>query len=401
MNDRDYQNRADKAVMASWAGGARSVLLVSPTGSGKSKMGEDLASRYVERGERVLWVAHRRDLVEQAASRLVARFGFRNIGVIMPGGLSNPSAIVQVGSTQTLLRRGLVEGVKLLVPDEAHHYAAAEWQSIASMYAEARVLGLTATPWRTDATALGDIFESLVVAADYSELVRDGYLVPVCMYRPARALGSDLAEDVLPAWLRLSGGAQTMVFCARVETAKTLARQFREAGVPAAMVEGDMARIDRVDAMAKFRRGALKVLTNVNTLTEGIDVPDCACVVLARNFEHPTSYIQATGRALRPALNKKAAIIIDLSGCSNRLGLGLPTDDRSYDLDIPAHVGGEAQGDRANGPGGDFAQVVIGEPLVHIGVTLRTEPIEAIARDVAPARRSRGTMTIRAISEAT
>jgi superfamily II DNA or RNA helicase len=303
-------------------------------------------------------------LVTQTAKRLRQEFGVSAVGEIMPGAPPNRSARVQVGTVQTLIARSSRPPADLVVLDEAHHYMAAEWRGLAEEYPEALCLGLTATPARQDGEPLGDIFDAIVVAASYSELIDGGFLVPACVYQPPDPLGNDLAQDPFDAWVKYAAGIRSFVFCARVSGAYETAQRFRDHGVNAQTIEANSAMRFRKETIVDFRADRVKVITNVNTMTEGIDVPDAGCAVLARAFGHVGSYLQAVGRVLRPARGKRRAIVIDLPGMS--LCHGLPDQDREYSLRGRAISGGAARygatADRAA-----FQQEVLGVELVPTG----------------------------------
>jgi superfamily II DNA or RNA helicase len=323
-NLRPYQSSAVEKVRAHWANDVNAVCLVAPTGSGKTRIGEELVN---DDGE-TLWIAHRRELIIQTAKRLRLRFGKRNVGIIMPGEYETPNARVKVATVQTLLARGELPQFRKLVLDEAHHYMAEDWRRI--VRPGVQTLGLTATPERGDGEPLGDIFSELVVAANYSELIRDGFLVPVRMYQPVKNLHQHLVKDPFEVWRDLSEGSQAFVFCARVAIAEELAQRFRDNGVSAECIEANTSKGERDDAMERFARGTLRVIVNVNTMTEGVDVPEVRTIILARLFGHVGEYLQAVGRGLRVAKGKPDAIVIDLTGCSLRHGL--PSEDRVYSL---------------------------------------------------------------------
>lgn len=363
MTLRDYQQAAVSAVRACWAHGSMSICLVAPTGAGKTRMGEEL----IADDKPALWVAHRRELVIQTALRLRTRFGARDVGVIMPGEYASPKARVQVGTVQTLIARESRPVAKTLVLDEAHHYVAEDWRQLLDAYPGVRCVGPTATPERGDGEPLGDIFDDIVVAASYSQLVATGHLVPVRLYQPREHLGNDVAQDHVEAWSKYSEGGQTFLFCPRVEIAKAVAGRFRDHGVPAGTIDANTPKAERDDLLARFRRGALRVLTNVNTLTEGIDVPEASVAMLARNFGHVGGYLQAAGRVLRPAEGKAHAVVIDLVGSSLRHKS--PTTDRDYSL-----IGRAISGSEIERPAGDrdaFEQSVRGVELVPAGSQAR------------------------------
>jgi DNA repair protein RadD len=313
----------------------RSVLLVSPTGSGKTIMGTALLGAHWRSGSRVLVVAHRRELILQTAAKLrQSSIGAANVGVIMPGQPDTPSRAIQVGSIQTMLSQGFPHNIGLLVLDEAHHYPADEWGKVYERYPDAKVLGLTATPVRRDGRALGDMFEHLEVAASYSELIAEGFLVSCRVFQPERGLNSnEVAQDPLIAYQSLASGARAFGFASRVEQCEDLVHKFCSAGIPAAIIEANTPKAERDGILAAFRAGKISVLWNVYALTEGIDVPEASCVILARRFDHVGNYLQACGRVLRPALGKNEAIVIDLTGCTLLPEIGFPTEDREYSLD--------------------------------------------------------------------
>lgn len=307
---RDYQSRAVGLVRSAWDRGERRVLLVAPTGSGKSVMAEALV-----RGETgpVLVVAHRVELVEQ----FVERFG------------DVPS--VTVRSVQTLRAHGAVVPAGLVVLDEAHHYVADDWSALAAAYPSARVVGLTATPERGDGRAMGSAFDALVVAAHYSELLRDGHLVPCRVYQPPPDFAKGLALDPVAAWLRYADGSRGFAFTRDVASAVELAERLTAAGVRAAAVHQGTPARERSQSLRALKQGALHCLTSVYALTEGVDVPAARVCMLARSAGSAATYLQIAGRVLRPAHDKTDAILIDLGGAS--LVHGLPTDDRVYSLE--------------------------------------------------------------------
>ena len=295
---REYQEKAVREVREKWEGGKKSVLLVAPTGAGKTRMCEDM----IGGGEPSLWVAHRRDLVEQTFQRLEKRFGIREVGMIMPGAYENRKARIQIATVQTLLSRGDRPDARIVVLDEGHHYVARDWKLISESYPKARCVGATATPERADGTPLEDVYDDMVVASSYAQLMVDGHLVgQVALRRPDHFLGSDLAEDPFEAWKEV-GARKAFIFCPRVEIAKAVAKRFNQSGNPlarAAVLDASTPASKRSDVLAKFRRGEIRVIANDNILTEGIDVPDVECIILARSFLHRTQYVQAAGRGLR------------------------------------------------------------------------------------------------------
>lgn len=328
---RPYQENGINGVISHWNSGTRRVLLVAPTGSGKTVLASEFCQREMDVGGAVLFVVHRTELLDQTAERLEKRFGNFDVGTVGPGRRSKPHARIQVGTVQSLLARDIRPNASLAIFDEAHHYAATDWAELFNHYQKARLLGLTATPERSDGKPLGDLFDELVVAAKYSELLRDKFLVNCAIYHADQSMGMDLAQDPLLAYQRYAENSQCFVFCASVEAAEALAVRFNEAGIPAACIEAKTKKLDRKRTIDAFKRGELRVITNVNTMTEGVDVPQARTVILARVFRHVGGYLQAAGRVLRPHPSKPHAILVDLVGAV--LLHRYPTDDRDYSLE--------------------------------------------------------------------
>ena len=303
---RDYQQRAVDEVRALWASGTKAVCLVAPTGSGKSICGSELA-----KGRKVLWLTHRRELVKQSKKYLDT--GSR------------------VETVQGLLASGERPEADLLIGDECHHLVADEWNQVASHYNNIHVLGLTATPQRTDGRALGDMFDALVVAASYSELVEQGHIVPCKVFRPSKELGRDeLANDPVATYMKKTPGKSGFVFVNRVELAHEFAEKFKAEGVSAEVISGKTPTTERDAYFKAFSDGDLKLLINVYVLTEGVDVPAAEVCILARRCQAQGTYLQMVGRVLRPSEGKTEAVLLDLTGVSHTHGL--PTDDRVYSL---------------------------------------------------------------------
>jgi len=324
---RDYQSRAIERAREAYRQGARSVCLVSPTGSGKTVIASELARSAVARGGRVLWVAHRAELLRQAQSKL-SMFGVP-AGIVAPWAKSEPNIPVQVASVDTLVARGSLPPATVVIWDECHHVAASGWHTIAEHYRTSTILGLTATPSRGDGRALDDVFGALVVVAQPRELIEAGHLVPTHVFAP-ETKRKQLALDPLDAYQQRTPGTQTLVFCPNVAYANDLAMRFSGAGVEAACVDGGCSAEVRAAALDAFADKRLRVLTNVYVLTEGYDCPGIETVILARGASTPGIYLQMVGRGLRPAPGKSHVTVIDLVGCVHEHGL--PDEDREYSL---------------------------------------------------------------------
>ena len=328
MTPRPFQSAAIAAVGAEFKAGKMGVVLVSPTGSGKTFMGSYMVRALVAQGKRVAWGAHRGELVTQAADTLTS-MGV-DVGV---DGLS-PNAPVQIGTYQSWVSRGAAPDADWFVPDECHHLAdKVGWQEIQKAYRDAgkRTLGLTATPARGDGRALA-LFDGLVVAAQVRQLQGLGLLVPLRIKRPGSRMGKDrIAQRPADAYVEHAAGRSTVVFAPHIKAAEQYVDDFRGLGVEAQIVTGKTSDEDRKALLARFDSGALPVVVNVQVLTEGWDAPRCSCVILGRGCGSQALYIQMTGRALRPHASKTDAMLIDLRGVS--YDLGRPDEDREFSLD--------------------------------------------------------------------
>lgn len=322
---RGYQDRAHRRVLEAWER-ARTVCLCAPTGSGKTAMGSMHVTDARAAGQRVLWLAHTRELIRQACDRIGG-------APICPGMRPDPGNPVQVATVQTLLARGDRPPADLLVLDECHHYAdtAPEFARVRQHYANVRTLGLTATPERLDGSPLGDVFAELVVAATYSELLNAGHLAECVVYAPpSDQAQSGWAMDPVEAYQRYAEGSPALVFLDRVPRCREWAAKFVDAGISAHVISAETPLDERAEALERFSRGSCRVLLNVACLTEGVDLPNARTVILGRAPSHASLYLQIVGRALRPHEDKPHALLIDLVDATSTHGY--PTEDREYSL---------------------------------------------------------------------
>ncbi len=323
VNLRPYQRRAVVDLRAAYKAGHRRILMVSPTGTGKTVMGASLVSSYHARNPtgRSAWFAHRRELVSQAAATLERH------GVMAGHSGAGASLLAQVLMAQTALARGEVPPVGFAVFDEAHHYCGApEWSALPKSYeGETAIVGLTATPERGDGAAL-DFFTHLIEVTTTREMVdlwiatdgREG-LVPVETYRPAapeRAghLAKTPAESYVMHGLR---GKRNVVFCASVTDAERFAREFRDVGVDCHVVHGKLDAETRAGYLRDLASGRVKVICNVYVLTEGWDMPSLDVVTIARRCGSVSALLQMVGRGRRPSDGKTVCTILDLAGVTH------------------------------------------------------------------------------------
>lgn len=352
MKLRPYQLDAIQRVHDRLADRVRSLLLVAPTGSGKTVIAAELARQFVETGRRVMFMAPRRELIAQASSKLRA-FGIRHGRILAGDEAIDLAAPVQVASIDTLRTRGsrlVFPDPHVVLVDEAHLYVTAIRVALLNRWPDAARIGLTATPCRKDGRGLGTLFAEMIEVASVAELTTAGHLVPGRYYslsepdldRVSTVAGDyhqgQLADAVAPlvadiprTWLQLAPGRRTVVFAVSVQHSVALRDAFLREGVAAEHVDGATPIDERAAIFDRFTRGETEVLVNCQLATYGFDLPELDCVVLARPTKSLAMYLQMIGRGLRPAPGKSNCLVLDHSGAVHRFGFA--TEDRGWSLD--------------------------------------------------------------------
>lgn len=331
------------------------MLLVAPTGSGKTTVAAAIIARAVDRGERVLFLAHRRELIDQAYARVLgAGLVESEVGVLMANdGRRRPGAAVQVASIDTLRQRAHPRADVVFI-DEAHRALSASYRKISAAYPHALHIGLTATPYRADGKGLGDAYDELIVVASPRELIAEGYLVEPRIFTVPRERRPDLRRvrvkagdysareleeavdrqglvgNIVEHWQRHAPRVRTICFAVSVAHSKHIVERFVAAGVPAEHLDGGTETSERDAILARLRDGRTLLVSNVGVLCEGTDIPPVKCAILARPTKSAGLYLQQAGRILRPWEDQQA-IILDHGGCA--LEHGLPQDDREFTLE--------------------------------------------------------------------
>ncbi|MFE9937366.1 DEAD/DEAH box helicase [Streptomyces hirsutus] len=353
---RPYQLDAIEALRAGWAAGSNRLAVVLPTGAGKTVVFSHLAHRMLDDlgGKRVLVIAHREELIEQAASKLLAVDPMLRVGIVKAQRDDHHDADVIVASVQTLAvakRREAIRDIGLIIVDECHHAAARTYMEVLAHFGAwngTPTAGFTATMTRTDG-GLAEVWEDVVFRLDILDMIGDGYLCDVRGKRitvdtldldKVRTRGGDLVDGQLGQALEDSGALDAIakayvdhaghragvVFTPTVATAQAAAEALKNVGITAAPVWGDMGRDERRETLARYSAGDVQVLTNCMVLTEGFDAPHTSCVVIARPTKSPGLYVQMAGRALRPAPGKRDALLLDVMGASTRHKLASMVD---------------------------------------------------------------------------
>lgn len=354
---RPYQSEIVQRVRESYLAGSRAPLVWLPTGGGKTVVFCHIAGASGARGKRVLILVHRVELLRQT-SKALHKSGVRH-GLIHPQFKPDPTAAVQVASVQTLVKR--LDKIRLdfdlIVIDEAHHANAGTWRNIIAAMPDARLLGVTATPCRTDGTGLGiearGFFDDLILGPTVRELISMGNLVKPIIYAPKERLDLtglrtvagdynkhdlDVAMDkpsitgsAVEHYARICPGTPAVAFCVSVLHAQHVAEEFRAAGFRAYHVDGGMDDEIRQRILDGLGDGTVDVVTSCDIISEGTDIPAIGCAILLRPTQSEGLYIQQVGRALRPVPGKEHAIVLDHVG--NVLMHGVPEADREWSLE--------------------------------------------------------------------
>jgi len=334
MQLRDYQRRGFEQALKAHRRGRKSVVFVLSPGAGKTTLGSWFSVALSKlMGGKVLWVAHRRELIKQAVQTIRA-IGF-TAGAIAPRMKREPEALFQVASIQTL-RAGRKEAIPpdvvVMVWDECHHAVSDDWVNLAKEARTKKVflVGLTATPERSDGRGLSPLFGTMIAPVTPRELVKTGRLVPADVLVPDDVLDDGIADVPVKLWEKHAPGTRTIVFCENVDHAVEVAESFADRGHRADFVEGEMPLRERDKIIRRFARGKIDVLTNCQLLTEGFDLPPIQTVVLARTIGSQSLYLQMVGRGSRPYEGKKRYLVLDLVG--NARMYGHPEDERVFSL---------------------------------------------------------------------
>jgi DNA repair protein RadD len=353
---RPYQSQAIVDIELA-INDAEAPLYVLPTGAGKTVVAAQIIERAVAAGKRVLVLTHRREILKQTSLKLSG--GNFEHGLIQAGLNVDLEYPVQIASIQTLWARCMrtdkvpLPAANVIIIDEAHHAAARTWRNIIEAYPNARRIGLTATPCRSDGRGLGNYFTRIIEGPQIPELIADKWLVPTIYYAPVdpdlrgvhtrqgdyvvsqladRMNRDDLVGDIVSNWHKFAERRRTLVFCVDVAHSVHVKDEFIESGVKAEHIDGGTPKTERDAALARLASGETELITNCMVLTEGFDLPSIGCIVLARPTKQIGLFRQMAGRGLRPAPGKNNLILIDHSGAVFRHGL---LEDRvEWTLDV-------------------------------------------------------------------
>ncbi|MDD3077909.1 MAG: DEAD/DEAH box helicase [Paludibacter sp.] len=348
---RPYQTEGIKRIFEAWNPkllNLRNILFQMPTGTGKTTVFSEIVRKATVKNKKILIVVHRVELVEQIADRLT-HFGV-GVGIISARQKANPDCDVQVATIQTLSRREYPPA-DIVIIDECHHSKAATYQTLWEIYPEARFLGVTATPTRINGDGFDDLFEILIPLGKLSFFFEKGYLAHIkhlvgCIPDLSKVkqrmrdydiemlhnvmLDNSIMANLIDSYNKFAKGKKTIVFAVDIEHSKEIVQRYINAGFPAAHIDATTPKNERIDILNKFRSGEILVLSNVDIVSEGFDVPDCEAVQLARPTKSLVLYLQQVGRCMRPYEGKDCGLVLDNAGLW--LEHGLSYIDRDWTL---------------------------------------------------------------------
>lgn len=335
---RPYQQVLFDKIRKEIMSGKKKICAVLGCGGGKSVIQGTIAKSATEKGNRVLFLVHRKELCEQITET------FEKCGVDFK--------LCEVSMVQTITRHidKLIEP-SLIITDEAHHALSETYQRIYDYFPNAIRLGFTATPMRMNEGGLGKVFETLVESVSTQWLIDNKFLAPYKYFSVKLADTNglnvkrgdfdshEIAElmeksfiygETIKNYVNIANNKKTIVYCASIEASIKTAKEFNDNGITAEHLDGTTPKAKRQEVTKAFKNGDITVLCNVDLFGEGFDVPDCECVVLLRPTKSLTLFIQQSMRSMRYKDNKQA-IIIDHVG--NVFEHGFPDDDRQWSLE--------------------------------------------------------------------
>ena len=350
---RPYQKEALDAVLLNANNGISKQLVVLPTGAGKTVIFSQLPIIKPDTLP-MLVLAHRSELLEQARSKILESNPNLTVEIEQAERKAGHVDVV-VASVATLGRNNTPrieeypkDYFKSIVIDEAHHAAAPSYRRIIDFFSPDFLLGVTATPQRSDSTRLIDVFDEIVYYRTIQDLIQEGWLSPLVGYRVKTS--TDISEveiqngeysqsqleekidnpernaHVVAAYRNLAMDKKTLIYASGVRHAQNLAVSFRQASVETAVIVGTTPREEREKILAQFATGQISVIVNVGVLTEGFDEPSLEAIIIAKPTRSTLLYTQIVGRGTRLFEGKEHCIIIDIADTTKgKKPIGLPT----------------------------------------------------------------------------
>lgn len=348
MKLRPYQVEAVAAVEREWEEGRLRTLLNQATGTGKTVEFSEITKHRVDRGERVLQLAHREELLTQAAEKLKEMTGLDSVLEKAESHTLGSFTPVTVGSIQSMAQPKRLAAFPpdyfpTIIVDEAHHAMSDTYQRVLQHFSEARILGVTATPDRGDKKNLGDYFDSIAYEYLMSQAIKDGYLVPIRAQMipleldignvkvsngdySAGDIGNALEpylEQIADEMAKYAADRKTVVFLPLIATSQKFCRMLLDRGLRAAEVNGNSE--DRTQILDDFENGRYDILCNSMLLTEGWDCPSVDCICVLRPTKVRGLYQQMVGRGTRLYPGKDDLLLLDFLWLTERHDLCRPS----------------------------------------------------------------------------
>lgn len=409
---RPYQNAAVAAVKKEWAAGHKKTLLVLSTGAGKTIIFSNIIKNCVDQGERVLVLAHRGELLEQAQDKMRRACGVDSVLEKAESTAVGKDCSVVVASVQTLYQDKRLEAYDpeyfdVVVIDEAHHCMSSTYQKVLKHFSNAKVLGVTATPDRADKRNLGMFFDSLAFEYGIRQAVDENFLcTPSAQLIPlnldirgvsvnngdfaAGELGTALdpyLEEIADEMVVRCAGRKTACFLPLVKTSQKFRDILNSKGFKAVEVNGESK--DRKEKLEAFSRGEFNVIVNSMLLTEGWDEPAVDCIVMLRPTKSRSLYQQVVGRGLRLAPNKKDCLILDFLWMTERHDLCHPASIIAKDEEMAKRM---TEMILMNGVKGEDGPVDLLSVEAAVEEDIIREREEALARQLAEMRSKRAAL---------
>lgn len=351
INLRPYQTQGIRDIFNAWnplTQDLMNVLFQMPTGTGKTTVFSEIVRRARLKDKKVLIVVHRKELVEQIVERL-SHFNVQS-GIISGQIKADETQEVQVATIQSLSKREY-PFADIVIIDECHHAKAATYKKLWDIYPQARFLGVTATPIRMNGEGFSDLFDILINCGKLSEFVKQGYLVKVKHIigitpdlssikikmndYALNELGelmqdTELMADLVDSYHKKAKGKKMIVFAVNIEHSRQIVAQYQQKGISSEHIDATTPKKERELILQRFKEGKTMVLSNVDIVSEGFDVPDCEAVQLARPTKSLALYLQQVGRCMRPSPGKEEGIVLDNAGLW--LEHGFCQQDRTWTL---------------------------------------------------------------------
>lgn len=333
---RQYQSTALDKIRRLIVSGKKSIMVQSPTGSGKGVMLSHIINSANVKGKTVLFLVHRSEILLQV-SAYMEKYGITH-GIIKSGFEANYTHPVQLASFQTIIRRMTFfeEQFDIVIIDEAHHATASTYLKVINAFKKHLIIGFSATPTRQNGMGLGNLFDAMVQVASIQDLTNMGFLAPIRYFAPVEPdltgvklkagdynekqlepvmMTEGLIAGIVEYWMQYGENRKTVIFATGISHSMAIREKFATVGVVAEHIDGNTPAELRKDIIDCFKSGIIKIIVNCQILTEGVDVPDISCVILARPTKSLPMYMQMLGRGMRVIKGKDNMILLDHAGC--------------------------------------------------------------------------------------